>query len=97
MKEWLEFISIIASFMTVIGFIAVFIKLGRDKGAQEVTLKELRKDVDTNHTDIDKLGGKVNAMQIENTRMMTTLSSDLGWIKSSLTDIKTEIKSKNKE
>ncbi len=94
MKEWLQFISIIASFSTLIAFIAIFIKIGRDKGAQDVTLKELRKDVDGNGKDINMIKKDINDMQIKNTAMMTSLSSDLGWIKSSLADIKIEMKSK---
>lgn len=94
MKEWLQFISIIASFSTLIAFIAIFIKIGRDKGAQDVTLKELRKDVDGNNQDINMIKKDINDMQIKNTAMMTSLSSDLGWIKSSLADIKSEMKSK---
>ena len=97
MKDWLEFVSVIASFMTLIAFIAVFIRIGRDKGAQEVTIIEIRKDIDTNAINIKTLENKTNAMQIENVKLIATLSSDLGWIKSSLTDIKTEIKSKTKE
>lgn len=41
--KYMEFVSVIASASTLIGFIAIFIKLGRDKGAQEVTIKEIRK------------------------------------------------------
>ena len=92
MKNWVEFVSIIASFSTLIGFIAIFIKIGRDRGAQEVTLKEIRKDVDSNIQNLRNLESKTNTMQIENTKLIATLSSDLGWIKSSLSDIKAEIK-----
>lgn len=91
MEEWLSFVSIIASFMTLIGFIAVFVKFGREKGESFAYQKEMRKDIDQNQKDINALGTKVNQMQIENTKLITTLSSDLGWIKSSLTDIKSEI------
>lgn len=90
--KYMEFVSIIASFTTFIGFIAIFIKIGRDKGAQEVTLKEIRKDVDSNIQNLKSLESKTNTMQIENTKLIATLSSDLGWIKSSLSDIKAEIK-----
>ena len=38
------------------------------------------------------LENKTNNMQVENARLVSTLSSDLGWIKSSLADIKAEIK-----
>ena len=90
--KYMEFVSVIASITTLIGFIAIFIKVGRDKGAQEVTIKEIKKDVDTNALNIKNLESKTTAMQIENTKLIATLSSDLGWIKSSLSDIKAEIK-----
>ena len=51
----------------------------------------MRKDIDKNAVDINNLGSKVSQMQSENTRLITTLSSDLGWIKASLSDIKTKI------
>lgn len=96
MDKWLSFVSVIASFATLLGFVGIFIKLGREKGESDTIIKEVRKDVDTNAKDINNLGQKVNQMQIENTRLISTLSSDLGWIKSSLADIKSEI-SKGKE
>lgn len=91
MEKWMSFVSVIASFMTFIGFITIFIKLGRERGEQDANFKEMRKDIDQNAKDINSLGSKVNQMQIENTKLITTLSSDLGWIKSSLCDIKSEI------
>lgn len=96
MDKWLSFVSVIASFSTLLGFVGIFIKLGREKGESDAVIREVRKDVDTNVKDINSLGQKVNQMQIENTRLISTLSSDLGWIKSSLADIKSEI-SKGKE
>lgn len=90
--KYLEFISTIASFTTLIGFISIFIKLGREKGAQEVTIKDIRKDIDNNSMNIRSLENKTTTMQVENARLVSTLSSDLGWIKSSLADIKAEIK-----
>ena len=96
MDKWLSFVSVIASFSTLLGFVGIFIKLGREKGESDAVIREVRKDVDTNAKDINNLGQKVNQMQIENTRLISTLSSDLGWIKSSLADIKSEI-SKGKE
>ncbi len=96
MDKWLSFVSVIASFSTLLGFVGIFIKLGREKGESDAVIREVRKDVDTNAKDINSLWQKVNQMQIENTRLISTLSSDLGWIKSSLADIKSEI-SKGKE
>lgn len=88
MEKWSLTVSIISGLMTIAGFVGIFIKLGRDKGVAETEQKEMRKDIDKNATDINALGTKVNQMQLENTRLITTLSSDLGWIKASLTDIK---------
>ena len=105
-------VSIASGCATLIGFVGIFVKYGKDKGTLETTLKnlveksseipnsnvmqELRKDVDRNAKDINALGTKVNQMQLENSKMITALSSDLGWIKSSLMDIKREL-SRNKE
>ena len=87
-------VSIISVVSTLIGFVSILLKLGREKGIQEVTIKEIRKDVNDNHEDIEKLKKDVTDAQIKNTAMMSTLSSDLGWIKSSLSDIKAEISRK---
>ena len=64
------------------------------KSEIDATLAELRKDVDANAKDINAIGSKVNQIQLENMQVVTALSSDLGWIKSSLTDIKTEMQKK---
>ena len=53
----------------------------------QITVDELRKDVDENAVDINNLGAKVNQIQIDNIKMITTLSSDMGWIKSTLDGI----------
>lgn len=96
MDKWLQLISMIASFSTLIAFVGIFIKMGREKGISEAIQNEIRKDTDQNAKDINCLGEKVNQMQIENTKLTTTLSNDLGWIKSSLIEIKTEILKKEK-
>lgn len=96
MEKWSLFISVITGISTFISLVAVFVKLGREKGEMDATIKEIRKDVDQNAKEITKLMEKINSMQIENTRLISTLSSDLGWIKSNLADIKNEI-AKGKE
>ena len=65
-----------------------------NKSEIDATLQELRKDVDENAKDINAVGSKVNQIQLDNMQVVTALSSDLGWIKSSLTDIKTEMQKK---
>ena len=97
MEQWSLIVSIISVFSTIIGFVSIILKLGKEKGESEATQRELRKDVDQNARDINCLGEKVNQMQIENTRLITTVTSDLGWIKSNLNDIKNEISKKKKE
>jgi predicted RNase H-like nuclease (RuvC/YqgF family) len=94
MIDWGSIISIISGTLTVVSLVSIFLKLGREKGTNETVQKEMRKDIDQNAMDINKLGQKVNSMEIENTKLISTLSSDLGWIKSSLSDIKSEISKK---
>lgn len=94
MEEWLQVVSVIASFSTLIAFVSVFIKMGRDKGVSEAIQEEMRKDMDQNAKDINALGAKVNQMQLDNTKLVTALTSDLAWIKSSLEDIKSEMTKK---
>ena len=97
MEKWLSFVAVIASFSTVIGFIAIFIKLGREKGESDAYQKEMRRDIDANAKDINNLGAKVNNMEVENTRLITTLSNDLTWIKASLTKIDDKLSKKEGE
>ena len=87
-------VSVASGFVSVAGFIGIFVKLGRERGESDSERKEMRKDIDKNAKDIDALGMKVNQMQLENSKMITALSSDLGWIKASLSDIKQEISRK---
>lgn len=94
MEEWLQVVSVIASFSTLIAFVSVFIKMGREKGVSEAIQEEMRKDMDQNAKDINALGAKVNQMQLDNTKLVTALTSDLAWIKSSLEDIKSEMTKK---
>jgi outer membrane murein-binding lipoprotein Lpp len=77
-------VSVVSGCLTVFGFIALFVKYGQDKGKDESDKKEMRKDIDSNTTDIKNLGAKVNKLELDNTKMVTALSSDMGWIKSTL-------------
>ena len=95
MQTWGTVISIVSGCLTLIALLTIFVKLGKEKGVNETILKEMRKDIDENKKDINNLGQKVNSMQIENVKLISTLSSDLGWIKSSLSDIKIEIQKKS--
>lgn len=94
MEKWLSFVSVIASTITFISFISIFVRWGKERGESIAYAKEMRKDIEENKKDINSLGSKVNKMEIENTKLISTLSSDLGWIKSSLSDIKNEISKK---
>ena len=101
-------VSAVSGVVTVLGFVGICVKYGKDKGTLETALdtlvkrsadipdrnvlSELRKDTDTNAKDINALGSKVNQIQLDNMQVITSLSSDLGWIKSSLTDIKQDMK-----
>lgn len=77
-------VSVASGCVTIFGFIALFVKYGHDKGRDESDKKEMRKDIDTNTTEIKNLGVRVNKMELDNAKMVTALSSDMGWIKSTL-------------
>lgn len=77
-------VSVASGCVTILGFIALFVKYGHDKGKDESDKKEMRKDIDENKTAITNLTAKVNKQELDNTRMVTALSSDMGWIKSTL-------------
>lgn len=91
MEIFATVVSIVSGVGTLIGVLGLLVKMGRDKGETVVEMRELRKDVDHNAKDIDALGAKVNNIQLETAVQLRTLSGDMGWIKSTLEDIKTKI------
>ncbi|MBR1639023.1 MAG: hypothetical protein IJ688_06525 [Treponema sp.] len=77
-------VSVASGCITIFGFVALFVKYGHDKGEDESDKKEMRKDIDTNTTEIKNLDVRLNKMELDNAKMVTALSSDMGWIKSTL-------------
>lgn len=77
-------VSFASGCVTIFGFVALFVKYGHDKGKDESDKKEMRKDIDTNTTEIKNLDVRINKMELDNAKMVTALSSDMGWIKSTL-------------
>ncbi len=91
MEMFALIVSVASGIGTVAGVVGLVVKIGRDKGESAAEMRELRKDVDRNAKDIDALGTKVNNIQLETAVQLRTLSSDMGWIKSTLEDIKSKI------
>lgn len=91
MEVFALIVSVASGIGTVAGVVGLVVKIGRDKGESAAEMRELRKDVDRNAKDIDALGTKVNNIQLETAVQLRTLSSDMGWIKSTLEDIKSKI------
>lgn len=91
MEMFALIVSVASGIGTVAGVVGLVLKIGRDKGESAAKMHELRKDVDRNAKDIDALGTKVNNIQLETAVQLRTLSSDMGWIKSTLEDIKSKI------
>ena len=91
MEMFALIVSVASGIGTVAGVVGLLVKIGRDKGESAAEMRELRKDVDRNAKDIDALGTKVNNIQLETAVQLRTLSSDMGWIKSTLEDIKSKI------
>ncbi len=107
MEVFATIISIVSGCVTVFGFVAIFVKYGKDKGTMETTLQnigkqlektpnkevldtvlaELRRDVDANAGDIKNMGVKINKLEVDNKEIITGLSSDVKWIKSTLENI----------
>lgn len=77
-------VSFASGCVTIFGFVALFVKYGHDKGKDESDKKEMRKDIDANTTEIKNLDVRINKMELDNAKMVTALSSDMGWIKSTL-------------
>jgi len=67
------------------------------KSELDLILGELRKDIDTNAKDINEVGKRLNKLEIDNTKMITSMAENIGWIKSSVDDIKQRIDKKDKE
>ncbi|MBR6295227.1 MAG: hypothetical protein IKR40_01970 [Treponema sp.] len=84
-------VSIASGVGTIAGVVGIIVRMGRDKGEADAEMRELRKDVDHNAKDINALGTKVNNIQLETAVQLRTLSGDMGWIKSTLEDIKSKI------
>ena len=84
-------VSIASGVGTIAGVIGILIRMGRDRGESDAEIRELRKDVDHNAKDINALETKVNNIQLETAVQLRTLSGDMGWIKSTLEDIKSKI------
>ena len=91
MEMFALIVSVASGIGTVAGVVGLVVKIGRDKGESAAEMRELRKDVDRNAKGIDALGTKVNNIQLETAVQLRTLSSDMGWIKSTLEDIKSKI------
>lgn len=96
MESWLSFVSVIASFVTLIGFVTVFIKLGREKGEMDTSMKEMKERIIRDEGKIDDLDNELTQTKIKNAEGMASISSDLGWIKNSLLDIKSELSKRSK-
>ena len=97
MEMFTLIVSVASGIATISGVVGILVKMGKDKGESAAELREMRKDIDHNAKDIDALGTKVNNIQLETAVQLRTLSSDIGWIKSTLGDIKTKIDSRGRK
>lgn len=63
----------------------------------DLILGELRKDIDTNTKDINEVGKRLNKLELDYTKVITSMAENIGWIKSSVDDIKNRMDKKDKE
>lgn len=68
-----------------------------NKTELDLVLGELRKDIDANTKDINEVGKRLNKLELDNTKVITSMAESIGWIKSSVDDIKQRIDKKDKE
>ena len=80
----IEFIAGIGAIMTVIGFVAVFIKLGIDKGDTSRRLQNVEQKVAEHDRDIELHDKEIHGIQKDTAGFMAKIDTTLSFIKDSL-------------
>lgn len=85
-----ELIAIIAGAMTIIGFLAVFIKIGMDKGDTSRRIGTLEGKIDDHIKDYESTNKEFQLLQRENASFMGRIEANLEFIKESINELKTK-------
>ena len=94
METFTLVVSIVSGCSTIAGLIGILVKMGKNKGESVAEMREMRKDIEVNAKDINDLRTKVNNIQLETAVQLRSLSSDIGWIKSTLEGINKKLDTK---
>ena len=82
--EHIGLIAGIGSIMTLIGFVAVFVKIGVDKGDTSRRLSEVEKDIKNHSEKFVILEQEVHGIEKENAAFMSKMATSFEFIKESL-------------
>lgn len=83
-----ELIAIIAGAMTIIGFLAVFIKIGIDKGDTSRRIETLEDKVDDHIKDYESTSKEFQLLQRDTASFMGRIEANLDFIKQAISELK---------
>lgn len=83
-----ELITIIAGAMTIIGFLAVFIKIGIDKGDTSRRIETLEDKVDDHIKDYESTSKEFQLLQRDTASFMGRIEANLDFIKQAISELK---------
>lgn len=83
-----ELIAIIAGAMTIIGFLAVFIKIGIDKGDTSRRIETLEDKIDDHIKDYESTNKEFQLLQRDTASFMGRIEANLDFIKQAISDLK---------
>lgn len=83
-----ELIAIIAGAMTIIGFLAVFIKIGIDKGDTSRRIETLEDKVDNHIKDYESTSKEFQLLQRDTASFMGRIEANLDFIKQAISELK---------
>lgn len=83
-----ELIAIIAGAMTIIGFLAVFIKIGIDKGDTSRRIGTLEGKIDDHIKDYESTNKEFQLLQRDTASFMGRIEANLDFIKQAISELK---------
>jgi uncharacterized protein YoxC len=80
-------IGVVSAAITIIGFVTIWIKVGRNQGQMEEVIKNLVKQTEKNETDIAELRNGMHKIQIEDVARFLVIETKLDNIKETITSL----------
>jgi len=76
----------VSAAITVIGFVAIWIKVGHSQGQMEEVIKNIRKQTEKNEVDITELRNGIHKTQLDVTRFLV-IETKLDYIKETVASL----------